>query len=135
MAGSWKHMITDDGRLRNNETFNGMLENGGDCYEAAEECYGMVHYLADQMAQMTRVGGGMFVARSAGELIEEARENYAHGVRLGGVQSEDESEPEDEEEPVSEDFKQAATKLMDANDGTLRKLADGEDEDDVSSRH
>lgn len=91
-------MTTGDGRLRSNETFSGMLENGGDCYEAAEECFGMVHYLAAQMASMTRVGGGMFVAKTAGELVEEARQNYEHGLALGGVQSEDEEEPEDDED-------------------------------------
>lgn len=98
MAGSWNHMTTDDGRLRNNETFNGMLENGGDCYEAAEECFGMVHYLADAMARITQVGGGMFVIRTKAELIAEAQEHYQIGLSIGGVQGEDEEEPEDEDD-------------------------------------
>lgn len=98
MAGSWNHMTTGDGRFRNNESFNGMLENGGDCYEAAEECFGMVQYLADAMAGITQVGGGMFVPRTRAELINEARENYRHGLRVGGVQGEDEEEPEDDDD-------------------------------------
>lgn len=97
MAGSWNHMTTGDGRFRNNESFNGMLENG-DCYEAAEECFGMVQYLADAMAGITQVGGGMFVPRTRAELINEARENYRHGLRVGGVQGEDEEEPEDDDD-------------------------------------
>lgn len=98
MAGSWMHMTTADGRLRNNETFNGMLENGGDCYEAAEECYGMVQYLADTLAAMTRVGGGMFVFKTREQLIGEARANYQSGLAIGGVQEEGEDEPDDDEE-------------------------------------
>lgn len=35
-------MTTRKGKLRNNATFCGMIENPGDAYEAAEECYGMV---------------------------------------------------------------------------------------------
>jgi hypothetical protein len=99
MAGSWKHMTTDDGRLRNNESFHGMLDTGGDVYEAAEECYGMVQYLADRLVQLTRTGGAMFVQRTRPELIEEARNNYQRGLELGGVQTEDEADPEVDVDP------------------------------------
>jgi hypothetical protein len=94
MAGSWEHMTTDDGRLRNVATFHDMLDAGGDVYEAAEECYGMVQYLADVLARHTRVGGGMFVQMSRGELVAEAQENYKSGLALGGVQADGEAEPE-----------------------------------------
>jgi hypothetical protein len=94
MAGSWSHMTTEDGRLRNVATFHDMLDTGGDVYEAAEECFGMVQYLAEELSKHTRVGGGMFVSRSRGELVAEARNNYQAGLALGGVQPEDEAEPE-----------------------------------------
>jgi hypothetical protein len=79
VAGSWQHMTTKSGKLRNNETFNGMIENGGDAYEAAEECFGMIHYLAAILAD--EVPG---VTRQ--QLIQQAEEHYKDGLRLGGVQ-------------------------------------------------
>ena len=84
MAGSWNHMTTGSGKLRNNETFNGMIENGGDAYEAAEECFGMVWYLALQVAELGH--GGEVDRDRLLAIISRARENYKDGLRLGGVQ-------------------------------------------------
>lgn len=81
MAGSWQHMTTKSGKLRNNETFCDMIENLGDAYEAAEECYGMIQYLA-QIYSMDIPGGPW----SPEELIKLAQEHYKDGLRLGGVQ-------------------------------------------------
>jgi hypothetical protein len=39
MAGSYNHVITEDGNLRSPEMVNRMLENGGDVFEAIEENY------------------------------------------------------------------------------------------------
>lgn len=79
MAGSWSHMTTRNGKLRNNESFCGMIENLGDAYEAAEECYGMVQYLAgilaDELSNTTRA-----------QLVRQAEAHYQDGLRLGGVQ-------------------------------------------------
>jgi hypothetical protein len=73
-------MTTRSGKLRNNESFVNMIENLGDAYEAAEECYGMVHYLAD------------IIAREWGQpqqgVIAEAVANYKTGLSIGGVQRE-----------------------------------------------
>jgi hypothetical protein len=84
MAGSWQHMTTGTGRLRNNESFCGMAENLGDAYEAAEECYGMVWYLAARIAEVRGPG-----RPSRGEVlavIREAEARYKEGLKLGGVQ-------------------------------------------------
>lgn len=67
MAGSWNHIITDDGALISNEDFPDMIENLGDAYEACEECYGMV----------------LFLSNGDPAKIEEARERYREGLELG----------------------------------------------------
>ena len=54
MAGSYEHATTDDGKLRSNESFVGMIENLGDAYEMAEEMYGMIWWLADGDAAKVR---------------------------------------------------------------------------------
>ena len=46
MAGSYKHVTDDQGRLLCNRDVVGMLENGGDVFEAVEEMYGMIWALA-----------------------------------------------------------------------------------------
>jgi len=50
MAGSYGHVVNKHGGLISNEKMNGMLENGGDVYEAVEEMYGMIWWLATQIA-------------------------------------------------------------------------------------
>lgn len=47
MAGSWKHVVEDDGTFISSENFPNMIENLGDAYEALEECYGMIVWLAN----------------------------------------------------------------------------------------
>lgn len=79
MAGSWNHMTTRSGKLRNNESFCDLVENLGDAYEAAEECYGMVNYLAAVLAD--ELPG---VSRQ--DLIRRAEEHYKEGLDIGGVQ-------------------------------------------------
>lgn len=73
-------MTTDDGQFRNNETFNQMVENGGDAYETAEECFGMVHWLAQELADL--------LGMSRADVIEAARHRYEDGLRLGGREPE-----------------------------------------------
>jgi hypothetical protein len=84
MAGSWGHMTTDKVKFRNVETFHQMLENGGDVYEAAEECFGMVWYLAESLS----VIGGNGSRQDMLEWIALAEDHYRDGLRLGGVQKE-----------------------------------------------
>jgi hypothetical protein len=88
-------MTTESGKLRNVATFHGMLDTGGDVYEAAEECYGMVQWLARQLAEARRA---LFIIETQGqlqadpadtvtrELIRDAQEHYKDGLAIGGVQ-------------------------------------------------
>jgi hypothetical protein len=71
MAGSYRHTINDDGTFRGVD----LLDHLGDAFEALEEMYGMIWYLADGSA-----------AR-----VEEARQNYQLGIeRSPGVNVRDE---------------------------------------------
>lgn len=86
MAGSWDHITTDDGKFRN-VTFAQLIENLGDAHEAAEECYGMVWWLADQLAAVLRTLPGN-VPIPVPELIRTAQDHYRDGLRLGGTEEE-----------------------------------------------
>ena len=71
----------------NPRTFNGMIENGGDAYEAAEECYGMIWWLAAQNAALVRpLGTGPPPREDLLDIIARAAERYRDGLKLGGVQ-------------------------------------------------
>lgn len=72
MAGSYLHCVDDDGKLLSNEDLVGMLENGGDVYEAVEELYGMIWYLAG-----THHHGLM-----PGERVGNAQKNYKDGLNI-----------------------------------------------------
>jgi hypothetical protein len=85
MAGSWAHMTTPKGKLLNNETFTGMIENPGDAYEAAGECYGMIWWLASALARDSQGSNGDREAILS--YIREASECYEDGLSTGGVQS------------------------------------------------
>lgn len=62
MAGSYSHLVDDQGRFQGVE----LIDNLGDAYEALEECWGMIWFLA---------GGD--AAR-----VEEAERNYKRGIDL-----------------------------------------------------
>jgi hypothetical protein len=79
MAGSWQHMTTKNGRLLSNERFVQMIENLGDAYEAAEECYGMVQWLAARVMRSTDP------AEHRRLVIKEAQRFHKEGLRIGGV--------------------------------------------------
>jgi hypothetical protein len=85
MAGSFRHMTTKHGKLRNNESFTDLIENLGDAYEAAEECFGMIWVLA---AQVTRQSAGTSSPTREQILatIRRAEVNYQEGLGIGGVQ-------------------------------------------------
>lgn len=74
MAGSYNHIINSKGDLRDNESFVQMIENLGDAYEAVEEMFGMIWYLA----HMAPDAGTM----SPVDLVEHARQNSALGLQL-----------------------------------------------------
>jgi hypothetical protein len=75
MAGSYNHCVDDQGRLRDPESLSGMLENGGDVYEAVEEMFGMIWLLA---AELTDDEEG----NTDEDLVRWAQENYKTGLTL-----------------------------------------------------
>lgn len=81
-------MTTPQGRLRNNESFCGMIENLGDAYEAAEECFGMVWWLARALAVRMPGPSDSPSRTEVQDLVREAQVNYKDGLRIGGVQRE-----------------------------------------------
>jgi len=73
MAGSYNHIVTDDGNLMSNDQMmisGAMIENLGDAYEAIEELYGMIWYLAGMHPGKEKMA------------VEEARQNYQDGLRI-----------------------------------------------------
>jgi hypothetical protein len=74
MAGSYNHVVTNNGNLVDNERFVQMVENLGDAYEAVEEMYGMIWWLAHMAADSGPT--------PPGELVEMARQHYAVGLKL-----------------------------------------------------
>ena len=77
MAGSWNHAMDDDGALLESEDLAGMLENGGDVWEFAEEAYGMVWLLARTISTTV-----VPVALNPEDIIEMARMNYKQGLKF-----------------------------------------------------
>jgi hypothetical protein len=76
MAGSYNHVVKDDGNLASIKRITNMLENGGDVYEAVEEMYGMIWWMA-----------GVFAAPAAPpsevkRAVEAARQSYKEGLRI-----------------------------------------------------
>lgn len=74
MAGSYGHIVNDDGSLRSPQEVAVALENGGDVYEAIEEMYGMIWILA--YALHNSVGG----AGQMEHFVEYAQKDYSLGV-------------------------------------------------------
>jgi hypothetical protein len=74
MAGSYSHVVTNKGKLGNPQRVCGMLEtNSGDVYEAVEEMYGMIWWLAARLTQHDA-----FIEPAG--WVEEARKNYGTGI-------------------------------------------------------
>ena len=79
MAGSYKHCVDDQGGF----TGVRLLDDLGDAWEALEEMYGMIWYLAFEHAQYA---GDEHREAETADLVEEARQNYALGIeRSPGV--------------------------------------------------
>lgn len=76
MAGSYGHVTAGgDGKLLNNEQALQMLDcYHGDVYEALEEMYGMIWWLA------TRLEGEF--NDSAAEFVDIARAKYLEGLKM-----------------------------------------------------
>jgi hypothetical protein len=87
MAGSWQHITTRTGRFAGTDYYGGQVENLGDAQEAFEECFGMVWWLAQQLA-IARDGPAP-ARKEILAVIREAEDNYPAGVALGGVRGAD----------------------------------------------
>lgn len=81
MAGSYGHVIEEDGSLSENEVVAGMLENGGDIFEAVEQMYGMIWYLAERLNANLPAGAPAFRHLDRLALVEEAQKHYKQGLR------------------------------------------------------
>lgn len=84
MAGSYNHVVKDDGSLQSAKKICSMLECvSGDVAEAVEEMYGMIWYLAGRSAAWIDQGhGDPAGTTTAAEMVEHAREAYVEGLRL-----------------------------------------------------
>jgi hypothetical protein len=80
MAGSYKHCVTTTGNLRSNERIAKSLENGGDVFEAIEELFGMIWWLATQNGIDGEYENPSRAAVQAKVRVEEARANYKEGL-------------------------------------------------------
>lgn len=74
MAGSYRHCVDNQtGKLLVNEQLQGMLECcSGDVYEAVEQMYGMIWWLAAQLQSV-------YTSPSA-EFVEAARQEWKLGL-------------------------------------------------------
>lgn len=87
MAGSYKHIVTDDGNLGSNEYVVDMLENGGDVFETIEEMYGMIWFLAgDRFGILFENADDekrrIIWATTMKEIVKEAQQEYQKGLEL-----------------------------------------------------
>lgn len=88
MAGSWGHMTNDDGTPYDDRYGEGsMLENGGDVIEALEQCYGMVWWLAREVAMCRARSWPVPVGREViMDEIERAVERSRDGAVIGKME-------------------------------------------------
>jgi hypothetical protein len=84
MAGSYQHIVDDEGRLLEPEDLCSMLECvSGDVYEACEEMYGMIWWLAEQYARsLEQAQGEPEGTHSTAGMVDDARERYKEGLAL-----------------------------------------------------
>jgi hypothetical protein len=83
MAGSWGHIVNDDGTPYDGSNgMAGLLTDGGDINEAVEEMYGMIWWLAAHRARM-RFTTTRVTREQVMDVIQSAQDNYLDGLRLG----------------------------------------------------
>lgn len=84
MAGSYKSVITRNGNFKSNEALINSLETGGDMFEAAEEMYGMIWFLAWQSVAphipIAQFKSFQYAREMVKDLVENARQNYEVGL-------------------------------------------------------
>lgn len=96
MAGSYNHIVEEpSGKLLKPRLALSMLDcHHGDVYEALEEMYGMIWWLATTLSDTSSSLGG-----TPAEFVEAASENYTRGLLQSpgtdGVLPVDDDEEED----------------------------------------
>jgi hypothetical protein len=82
MAGSYNHVVNDDGTLKSNEALVNSLETGGDVYEAIEEMYGMIWWLANKLDESLP---SMFGPHDTPFIVEQARLMHHEGLEISAA--------------------------------------------------
>lgn len=86
MAGSYNHVVTNKGNLDSNERVVGMLETGGDVFEAVKDMYGMIWWLAKQNVGGLDINGDPVstevMAERTKEWVEKAQQNSKQGLTI-----------------------------------------------------
>lgn len=86
MAGSYLHVVDEDGALEEPEDIQGMLECvSGDVAECIEQMYGMIWYLANELSLAPAVYAG-FSPDMPDDCIDEAQKKYKEGLLLSPTQ-------------------------------------------------
>ena len=80
MAGSYNHVVKEDGNLESNKVVVDMLETGGDVFEAVEEMYGMIWWLARTLRACQMAN--RLEAATEKDIVELARLNYKRGLEI-----------------------------------------------------
>lgn len=70
MAGSYTHIVQKDGNLAAHSRISSILKNGGDVFEAVEEMYGMIWYLAGKYPGQEKM------------MVEDARKYHREGLKI-----------------------------------------------------
>lgn len=74
MAGSYNHVTTSKGKLRSYQGVFDMLDHNGDVYEAIEQMYGMIWWLAEEISVESPN------PLPPAEYVERARKEYIEGL-------------------------------------------------------
>lgn len=84
MAGSYNHVVnTKTGALLKPEKALGMLEcYHNDVYEALEEMYGMIWFLANEVYWSDRELHEGPTEKTVESVLENARQNYRKGLQI-----------------------------------------------------
>lgn len=89
MAGSYNHVVNNDGTLMDNDRMmisGAMIENLGDAYEAIEEMYGMIWFLAHQAVAphipLEQFQYLHYAREMVKDIVETARQNYKDGLEV-----------------------------------------------------
>jgi hypothetical protein len=83
MAGSWTHLTTSTGRLRESPEINQNIDTLGDAYEVFEDCFGMVWWLADRLVRSE--GHPNPSRQQILRRIRQAEKHSREGLRQGGI--------------------------------------------------